>query len=180
MNEIIEHPFERVPLSRPEVVPVARPLNPLMVAPHDARVAPCAPATYNAASLSPAALAPFAFKSAPLASTGFGLPATQLAPPHLLPPREACCVASAVCGLTALVPVFSQIAGLVLGLVGLARIRAARRRGENLRGAGWAIAGLCSSGLMLLCWLGMFAALASVGSVLNKTTGKLPFSTRAE
>lgn len=89
-------------------------------------------------------------------------------------------MASAVCGLTALVPVCSQIAGLVLGLVGLARIRAAHQRGENLRGAGWAVAGLCSSGLMLLVWLGMFAALASVGGVLDKAASKLPLSTRAE
>ncbi|MCC7290611.1 MAG: hypothetical protein IT449_00955 [Phycisphaerales bacterium] len=182
---MIEHLVQPI-----EPVPMARPLNPWTVVAHDERLATCAPAACNASPRSPApeipamlnatSLAPAALNPACFAPTAFGPATTQLAAPRLLPPREACCVASAVCGLTALVPVASQLAGLALGLIGLARIRAARRRGEDMRGAGWAVAGLCSSGLMLLVWLGTFAALASAGSALHKAAAKLPLSTQAE
>jgi len=88
-------------------------------------------------------------------------------------PREGCSVASAVCGLTAIVPMISQLAGLGLGVAGLIRIRRARRRGVHLRGTGWAVAGLCSSGLVLACWIAVFAIFLVVGATFAKTAGGL-------
>jgi hypothetical protein len=78
-------------------------------------------------------------------------------------------VASAVCGLTALVPVLSQLAGLAFGIASLRRIRRARRCGFDLPGTGWAAAGIVSSVLMLLCWIAVFAAFVFVGKSLAHT-----------
>jgi hypothetical protein len=79
-------------------------------------------------------------------------------------------VASAVCGLTAIVPFVSQIAGLILGVASLGRIRRARRRGVRLGGRGWAVAGIVTSGFVLLCWLVAGVALMAVGQVFSDTT----------
>lgn len=81
--------------------------------------------------------------------------------------QEFCCVASAVCGLTAVIPFVSQIAGVVLGIIGLVRIRRGRRLGIDRRGTGWAIVGLVSSGFMLLCWLVIVGVLAAAGHVFR-------------
>ncbi|MBW7906888.1 MAG: hypothetical protein LC135_07145 [Phycisphaerae bacterium] len=67
-------------------------------------------------------------------------------------------MASAVCGLTAFVPILSQLAGLVLGVAGLVRIRCARRRGLRRLGIGWAVTGLISSGAALAVWALLAAA----------------------
>ncbi len=73
-------------------------------------------------------------------------------------------VASAVCGFTALVPIISQVIGLGLGVVSLGRIRRAKRQGVELGGMRWAVAGIVSSGFMLLCWIGIFVAMALLTS----------------
>ncbi len=78
-------------------------------------------------------------------------------------------IASAVCGFTAIVPVISQVAGLALGIASLARIRRARRCGVDLRGSGWALTGIFSSGFALLCWVVIFAVLLAVGSSFAHT-----------
>lgn len=82
-------------------------------------------------------------------------------------------VASAVCGFTVLVPVVSQLAGLVLGAASLMRIRRARRCGVSLPGAGWAAAGIISSALVLVSWIIVFAAFAVVGTALTRTADAL-------
>lgn len=87
--------------------------------------------------------------------------------------QDGCCVASAVCGLTALVPIVSQVAGVVLGVLGLVRVRRARRRGIAVRGRGWAIAGLISSALVLAGWLAMFGAMSLVGSSIKGSASGL-------
>ena len=89
----------------------------------------------------------------------------------VVPPRtDRLAIASAVCGLTAFIPVVSQIVGLVLGIISLLRIRRARRAGATVGGLGWAAAGIASSGFALLLWLGIMAAYATVGSSLAHTT----------
>jgi len=87
-----------------------------------------------------------------------------------VPHTDRLAVASAVCGLTAFVPVFSQIVGLVLGIVSLLRIRRARRAGVAVRGKWWAAAGIASSGFALVLWLGIMATYAAVGSSLTHTS----------
>lgn len=77
-------------------------------------------------------------------------------------------VASAVCGLTAVVPVLFQVAGLVLGVASLVRIRRARRCGLELPGRGWAWVGIISSGFVLLSWVSVLGMLlAASGSMAN-------------
>jgi hypothetical protein len=78
-------------------------------------------------------------------------------------------IASAVCGLTALVPVISQVIGLVLGIASLRRIRRARQAGVEVRGKGWALTGIISSGFALLGWIAAFALLFLVGAVFACT-----------
>jgi hypothetical protein len=86
---------------------------------------------------------------------------------------DTCAVASAICGLTAIVPVISQVAGLVLGTVGMVRLRRARRAGRPLRGLGWAVTGLVSSGATLVGWVALFVAFGILGASLAKTTSSL-------
>lgn len=83
-------------------------------------------------------------------------------------------LASAACGLTALIPVTSQVLGLVLGLASLVRIRSARRRGLVRRGTGWAWAGIISSGLMLFVWLLILTVILAVGGTFVGAAGALP------
>ena len=67
-------------------------------------------------------------------------------------------LASAVCGLTAFIPIVSQLAGIALGAAGLVRIGRPRRRGLARRGVGWGVAGLGSSGAALAVWALLAAA----------------------
>ena len=76
-------------------------------------------------------------------------------------------LASAVCGFTAIIPVISQVAGVALGVVGLVRIRRARR------GVGWACAGLVSSGIALAGWAVILVAFVWVRSTISGVTGEL-------
>ena len=73
-------------------------------------------------------------------------------------------IASAVCGLTAIIPVVSQVIGLGLGVASFVRLRRARRAGVKLGGRGWAITGIVSSGVALLGWIAVFVAFAAIGS----------------
>jgi hypothetical protein len=86
---------------------------------------------------------------------------------------DALAIASAVCGMTAIVPVLSQVLGLALGIAGLVRIRRARRGGVWLRGTGWAWTGIACSGFLLLSWIAVLAALSLVQSSLSHTTDAL-------
>ncbi len=86
---------------------------------------------------------------------------------------DSCAVASAVCGITAIIPIVCQVLGLSLGIAGLLRIRRARRRGIDVRGGGWAVTGIVSSGLALLGWLAVFALLGTIGSSLAQTNEAL-------
>ena len=82
-------------------------------------------------------------------------------------------LASAVCGFTAIIPVISQVAGVVLGVAGLVRIRRARRAGRPRCGVGWACAGLVSSGIALAGWIVILVAFVWVRSTISGVTGQL-------
>ena len=83
-------------------------------------------------------------------------------------------LASAICGLAALIPIVSQVLGMTLGVISLVRIRRARQRGFVCRGTGWAWAGILSSGLMLLVWGFIIAAMVVVGSAFAHVANTLP------
>ena len=102
-------------------------------------------------------------------------PANSLCQTPVAPPRrtDRLAIASAACGLTAFVPVISQVLGLWFGAIGLLRIRRARRQGLDLRGSGWAWTGLISSGIALLGWITLPALLASLGESFTHTTTSL-------
>ena len=86
---------------------------------------------------------------------------------------EGFAVASAICGFTAIIPVVSQVIGLTLGMISLARIRRARRAGVELAGAKWAAAGIITSGFALFGWLAIFVAMSLIGSSLSHSAGSL-------
>lgn len=88
-------------------------------------------------------------------------------------PTDRLAIASTVCGLTAFIPIFSQLVGLVLGLWALVRIRRARRAGLTVRGRGWAAAGITGNGFALLGWIALFGAFAALKTNLNETTSRL-------
>ncbi len=81
--------------------------------------------------------------------TSSGLPA---------PTTDRLAIASSVCGLTAFVPVVSQLIGLALGVLAVLRIRRARVLGKLVRGNGWAAAGIAWNGFVLLGWIALFGA----------------------
>ena len=83
-------------------------------------------------------------------------------------------VASAVCGFTAVVPVISQVAGLGLGIASLIRIRRAERCGVHLRGRGWALAGIASSGFALLSWIAVVVLFLMVRATFHDVVQALP------
>ena len=86
---------------------------------------------------------------------------------------EPFAVASAICGMTAIVPVLSQLVGLTLGIVSLVRFRRAKRSGLELSGKGWAIAGITTSGLALIGWIGFAVVLAGLGSSVLSSSDAL-------
>ena len=61
----------------------------------------------------------------------------------------------------------SQLAGLGLGIASLLRIRRASRLGLELRGRGWALAGILTSGFALLSWIAVCALLLTVKGSLS-------------
>lgn len=109
-------------------------------------------------------------------SNGAGM---EFAPPPLpaAPPGAAhtdkVAVASSVCGLTPFIPVISQVIGLILGIWALFRIGRARRAGQNVRGRGWATAGIAGNGFVLLGWIALFGMFAALKGTLSDTTQKL-------
>ena len=82
-------------------------------------------------------------------------------------------VFSAVCGMTGIIPLVTQIAGLCLGFASLARIRRARRGGIHLTGKGWAITGIVTSFFGLLGWIGLGLAMTAVGTSLGNSNNEL-------
>jgi hypothetical protein len=86
---------------------------------------------------------------------------------------DTCAVVSAVCGLTAIVPVVSQLAGLGFGLVSTIRLIRARRAGRLLRGWGWVFTGLLSSGVALIGWIVVFVAFGVLSSSLAESNASL-------
>ncbi len=82
-------------------------------------------------------------------------------------------VGSAICGMTGLIPLVTQIAGLCLGFASLARIRRARRSGIHLTGKGWAITGIVTSIFGLLGWIGLGLAMTAVSTSLGNSTDAL-------
>lgn len=91
-----------------------------------------------------------------------------------LPAYEPLAVASAACGLFAVIPVVTQVAGIVLGVIGLRRIRRLERQGGCARGRAWAWVGIGSSGFGLLCWLVVFAGMLAVGWAFRSMADGLP------
>ena len=75
--------------------------------------------------------------------------------------------------MTAVIPVLSQLVGLTLGVVSLVRLRRAKRNGLDLAGKGWAMAGIVTSGVALIGWIGFVATLTRVGSSLLGSTDAL-------
>ena len=95
-------------------------------------------------------------------------------PPAGQPPEtDKVAVASSVCGLTAFIPILSQLIGLALGVWALFRIRRARQSGRQVLGNGWATAGVVGNGLVLLGWIGLFVIFALVNSTISQTTSEL-------
>lgn len=86
---------------------------------------------------------------------------------------EPCAIASAICGLTGIIPIASQLIGLTLGVMSLIRIRRAKRVGTDLAGKGWAITGIVSSGFMLVGWIGFAAVMILLSSSILDSAGVL-------
>jgi hypothetical protein len=86
---------------------------------------------------------------------------------------DTCAVVSAVCGLTAIVPVVSQVAGLGFGLASTVRLIRARRAGRVLRGWGWVFTGLLSSGVALIGWIVVFVGFGVLSSSLAESSSSL-------
>lgn len=89
------------------------------------------------------------------------------------PITDRLAVASAVCGLSGFIPVVSQVAAIVLGVMSLGRIKRARRHGVLVPGRGWATTGIVGGVVSLAGWIAMGGFLALVGSSLSQSTDAL-------
>jgi len=78
-------------------------------------------------------------------------------------------VASAVCGMSAVIPIVSQIAGLILGFLALGRIAKARRAGVVVGGRRYAMTGIISSMLALAGWVAFGVLMLGVNKTLAHT-----------
>jgi len=94
-------------------------------------------------------------------------------------PVDRCAVASVICGLTAFVPVLSQVASIVLGVIALRRIRRDQRLGVVTRGRRLAAIGIASGVLALLGWVSMAAGLLILRDKISQSTGALQQVKRA-
>ncbi|MHC4234075.1 MAG: DUF4190 domain-containing protein [Planctomycetota bacterium] len=83
-------------------------------------------------------------------------------------------IASLVCGLTAVIPVVSQVAGVGLGVWALVRIRRLRRAGGPVRGSWAAGAGIVLSAAALICWGLAIAALCWAGATFKEVSSQVP------
>ena len=92
----------------------------------------------------------------------------------LLANTDRLALASLICGLTAIVPVASQVAGLVLGVSSLVRIRRVRRAGGTVGGTWAAWTGIAFSAVVLLCWVLVIGAMFWAGVVFDEIGSKLP------
>jgi hypothetical protein len=90
----------------------------------------------------------------------------EVRPEH--PSTDGLAIASAVLGVSAIIPVLSQVLGIGLGVGSLVRIHRARRAGRPLRGRLWAWFGIGSSTFVLLAWMAVIAAFAAVGHAFNQ------------
>jgi len=136
------------------VMPIARPFGP------ELEIVPVARASGDAVQIDGAITAPF--PSPPPIPEHF---ADKLAPAR----TDHAAVASAVCGMTAVIPIVSQIAGLGLGLLALVRISRARRAGVIVGGRRYAITGIISSGLALAGWIAFGGMMFGVNKTLAHT-----------
>jgi hypothetical protein len=142
-------------------------------------VAPRGPITCLANTARPAHTTP-ARGVLPLESAATASCAPLLAPPVPRAPlawlrqTDPLALAAAACGFVAIVPILTQLAGLALGIASLVRIRRARRRGIPLRGVPWALAGLISSGFVLLSWVAVLVLLLAARTAFAHVAGALP------
>ena len=97
---------------------------------------------------------------------GFHHPIVKQSTDHLA-------IASAVCGITAIVPIISQVMGLGLGIASIVRIRRARRAGIKLAGKAWALTGIITSGFALFGWIALFAIMAVIGTSMSGSADSL-------
>ncbi|MHC5111689.1 MAG: hypothetical protein ACYTHJ_17630 [Planctomycetota bacterium] len=100
------------------------------------------------------------------------VPADLLAAAHAAP-TDRLAVLSAICGMSAMIPVVSQVAGLVMGILSLRNIKRAANAGLVIDGKGWAWLGISSSAFTLLGWMAFMAALSMIGNSLMDSAGAL-------
>jgi len=100
-------------------------------------------------------------------------PSALTVPSQTHAPTDPFAIASAIAGITAFIPILSQLAGLVCGAAAIWRIRKARAAGIAARGYGWAAIGLVMSTGALLCWIFTAVMLGWVATQLSTVSGGL-------
>ena len=78
-------------------------------------------------------------------------------------------VTSVVVGAVPIIPILSQIVGVILGLVALRRISQARRAGIDLPGSGCAWAGISLNIISLVGWILMLVLGSFVASNISSS-----------
>ena len=107
------------------------------------------------------------------ASPGSAGPSASWPLPFVKQSTDHLAIASAVCGITAIVPIISQVMGLGLGIASIVRIRRARRAGIERAGTGWALTGIITSGFALLGWIALFSIMAVIGTSMAGSADSL-------
>ncbi len=89
------------------------------------------------------------------------------------PQTDRLAIGSAMMSMFGFIPVVCQVIGLALGAMSLVRIRRAKRRGIMVTGTKWAVAGLAGNGLLLVCWVGIFAVMIGLRAAFSHSSETL-------
>lgn len=82
-------------------------------------------------------------------------------------------IGSVMMSMFGFIPVVCQVIGLALGAMSLVRIRRAKRLGIRVTGTKWAVTGLAGNGLLLVCWIGIFAVMIGLRAVFSHSSETL-------
>lgn len=103
--------------------------------------------------------------------------ASPIKGPGIAPPAVTPCdpmaVGSALCSFVGFVPLITQIIGVSLGFLAIARMRRAQRSGRIIRGQRYALIGIAVNGTALLFWVALLAGASSLFGSFSSATDQL-------
>jgi hypothetical protein len=97
--------------------------------------------------------------------------------PAIAPPAVTRCdpmaVGSALCSFVGFIPLITQVIGVTLGFLAIARMRRAKRSGSTIPGQRYALIGIAVNGTALLFWVAVLAGASTLFGSFSSVTDQL-------